>query len=201
MRHNDDGVFGLRTSFTCLSIAYVAIGVIMLIVSSVPGSVTLSLICYVLGILLTIVGVVAGILYFLRKSYRRKNRYGFILGLSCFLIGFYALCNNADFTNFFFMFIALCMLADSVIKMQFSMELLRVRSRKWWIVLSAGVITILLAMVVLINPFGTNTSSRDIYTYIVLIVDGVINLVTMIYVSLTAQRGQDESSSDQLSVM
>ena len=47
------------------------------------------------------------------------------------------------------------MILDSIVKLQYSMDLLRMKSTKWWVLLLISLITAGLAMAILVFPFKT----------------------------------------------
>ena len=174
-----DKVFpNAKLNMICLSICYIVIGIVLLMFPNL----SLKDICYVLGIVVMIVGIINVALYFVRKGYMVPNQFGFSVGVIEVLIGLFAVVRTAEFSFAFSQILALCILVDSVVKMQFSMDLLRMKTPNWWVWLILSVAMLAVAMVILINPFGEG-DIRNIFTYVVLAVDGVLNIVTVIYLS------------------
>lgn len=161
-----------------LSVYYIAIGAVLLIMPNL----SLLDICYAIGILLMICGIITVAIYFIRKKYLVSEHYGFSVGVTQFLLGLYAAVRSDDFSMILMQILAICMIFDSIVKMQNSIELFRFRTRNWWILLLLSLITAGLAFVILVVQFQ-DKSMQEIYTYSVLIFDGVVNIAVMVYLS------------------
>lgn len=168
----------MRLNILCVSVSYLVIGIILLLFPNV----SLMDLCYALGIVLLMAGIVNIAVYFIRGQYVEPERYGFSAGVTCVLIGLFAVLNNQEFTRIFFQILAFCMILDSIVKLQYSMDLLRMKSKKWWIVLLISLMTAGLALAILVYPFKTDRG-HDRYAYCILIVDGIVNLATMLYMA------------------
>lgn len=183
MRSEEKRAPSMRKGLLLLSVGYIAMGLVFLIFPNLE----LVDICYALGMVLMVIGAVQVAWYLIRKMYLQPENFGFATGLAQVLLGLFAVLKAADFAFGFAQVLAICMIADSIVKAQFAMDLLRFGSRRWYLSLLAGALTAALAMVVLINPFPEDVI-RYRYTYGVLIADGVINLVCMLLLSRADKR-------------
>lgn len=160
----------------CVSVAYIAGGVLLLLFPQV----SLPALCQAMGILLIIAGIVLIFAYFLRKRYLVPGHFEFAGGAACVLLGIFALMRTNEVAFAFSQILALLVLGDSLIKLQYSTDLLRLQEKKWWAVLLAASISIVLAMTALANPFGTD-QERLKFTYVVLVADGVLNIAVVLF--------------------
>ena len=160
----------------CISVAYIAGGVLLLLFPQV----SLPALCQAMGILLIIVGIVLIFAYFLRKRYLTPGHFEFAGGAACILLGVFALMRTGEVAFAFSQILALLVLGDSLVKLQYSTDLLRLQEKKWWAVLVAAGISIVLAMTALANPFGKD-QDRLTFTYVVLIADGVLNIAVVLF--------------------
>ncbi|MCH4239047.1 MAG: DUF308 domain-containing protein [Oscillospiraceae bacterium] len=160
----------------CISVAYIAGGVLLLMFPQI----SLPALCQAMGILLIIGGIVLIFSYFLQKRYLVPGHFEFAGGAACILLGIFALMRTTEVAFAFSQILALMVLGDSLVKMQYSMDLLRLQEKRWWAVLIAAVLSIVLAMTALANPFG-NDSIRLRFTYAVLIADGAMNIVVVLF--------------------
>ena len=175
----------MRLNILCVSVCYLVIGIILLVFPNV----SLTDLSYALGIVLIMAGIINIAVYFIRGQYLEPDRYGFSAGVTCVLIGLFAVLNNQEFTRIFFQILAFCMILDSIVKLQYSMDLLRMKSTKWWVLLLISLITAGLAMAILVFPFKTE-AGHDRYAYCILIVDGAVNMITMLYMARWIKRFQ-----------
>ncbi|HCA71605.1 MAG: DUF308 domain-containing protein [Oscillospiraceae bacterium] len=164
------------TVLICISVAYIAGGILLLMFPQV----SLPALCQAMGILLIIVGIVLIFSYFLRKRYLSPNHFEFAGGAACVLLGIFSLMRTNEVAFAFSQILALLVLCNSLIKMQYSTDLLRLREKRWWLVLLAAVCSIVLAMTALSNPFN-NDQVRLHFTYAILIVDGAMNIAVVLF--------------------
>ncbi|WOC32542.1 MULTISPECIES: HdeD family acid-resistance protein [Caproicibacterium] len=175
----------------CVSVAYIAGGVLLLLFPQV----SLPALCQAMGILLIIVGIVLVFAYFLRKRYLTPGHFEFAGGAACILLGIFSLMRTQEVAFAFSQILALLVLGDSLLKLQNSTDLLRLKEQKWWVVLLAAGASILLAMIALANPFGSD-QLRLQYTYVVLIADGVLNIAVVLFLRHAHRRYEDLSAED-----
>lgn len=175
----------------CVSVAYIAGGVMLLLFPQV----SLPALCQAMGILLIIVGIVLVFAYFLRKRYLTPGHFEFAGGAACILLGIFSLMRTQEVAFAFSQILALLVLGDSLLKLQNSTDLLRLKEQKWWVVLLAAGASILLAMIALANPFGSD-QLRLQYTYVVLIADGVLNIAVVLFLRHAHRRYEDLSAED-----
>ncbi len=175
----------LKVNTLCLSACYIAIGTVLL---ALPVEIAnMVSICYGIGIAAIIVGLINVAIYFIRKGYLQENNLGFSVGVAAVIFGLFAVLQTENFAVAFTQVLAFCMIADSIIKLQFSMDLLRLKGKWWWIVLIAALTSAGLAMMILLSPFQSE-DTKHLYTYIVLIVDGLLNIGTIAYLSWQLKR-------------
>ena len=181
----------IKTTLLCVSAAYIAIGAVLLIFPEV----SLSTICMVIGILALIIGVINITSYFLKKGYLVENQISFSIGAAELLFGLYAVIRSTDLSFTFTQVMAICMVFDSILKLQYSTDLLRLGCKTWWLLLITAVVTAGLAMAVLLYPFETEAVKLT-YTYSVLIADGVINIISIIWMKIQTKKYQSLQRTD-----
>ncbi|MCI8406631.1 MAG: hypothetical protein HFE43_06475 [Oscillospiraceae bacterium] len=168
-----DSLPSLRGALLCLAACYVVIGAVLLIF---PGM-SLVDICYGIGIAAMILGLVSVAFYFIRKGYLSESL-GFSGGVALTILGLYAVLQTERFSAAFTQVLAACMIADGIVKLQFSMDLLRLKGKLWWCVLAGALVGVGLAVAILLYDFP-DADSKNVYTYVVLIADGVLNALSV----------------------
>ncbi len=167
-----------------LSACYIVIAVVLLVFPQM-SLVDLS---YAIGIVSMIVGVLMGLLYILRKKYLEAEEYGLAIGISAVLLGLFAVIRSAEFAVAFSQILALLVMFDCIVKLQFSMDLLRMKNGNWIGIMIASAVMAVLALMILVNPFGTDIKAKDTYTYIILLIDGILNIIVVFYRSRQAKK-------------
>jgi cytochrome c oxidase subunit IV len=102
---------------------------------------------------------------------------------------------TAEIAFAFSQLLAIAVLADSLIKIQYSTDLLRLQMKKWWIVLLLAGASIALAMTALANPFGDD-AKRLTFTYAVLITDGILNIIVVLILRHAHKTYQQRRSAE-----
>lgn len=182
-----------RSMMIFASILYIILGACLLFIPKL----SLADVSKALGLLCVIAGVFEVLWYFIRKSYLYPERFGFAVGMSFLLLGLFALVRTDEFTKAFAQILALVMLFDGVVKMQFSMDLLRMKNTQWWMALVLSMLMAGLAMIILLNPFGDHDQKLT-YTYVVLLIDGVVNIVLLLYTSAQLKKFQENMITEDL---
>lgn len=168
----------LRGLLLCISACYIAIGAVLL---AFPG-VSLITVCEGIGIGAIILGIVAVAVYFIRQGFRSENNVGFSVGMAAAILGLYAVLRTEEFSRAFTQVLAFCVIADGILKLQFSMDLLRLKGKLWWLLLLLSLAVSGAAMALLLYPFSS-AGEKNFYTYIVLIVDGALNALSVFWLS------------------
>lgn len=175
------------------SIVYIILGACLLFL---PG-LSLADVSKTIGFFCVVAGVFEVLWYFIRKSYLCPERFGFAVGMSFVLLGIFALARTDEFTRGFAQILALVMLFDGVVKMQFSMDLLRMKNTQWWIALVLSLVMASLALIILLNPFESQ-EQKQTYTYVVLLVDGVVNIIVLLYTMAQLKKFQENLYAEDL---
>jgi len=194
----------LRGLLLCISACYIAIGAVLL---AFPG-ISLITVCEGIGIGAIILGIVAVAFYFIRQGFRSENNVSFAAGMAAVILGLYAVLRTQEFSRAFTQVLAFCVIADGILKLQFSMDLLRLKGKLWWLLLLLSLAVSGAAMALLLYPFPS-VEEKNFYTYIVLIIDGVLNAASVLWLSrrrgsfmkaeAALESGEDKSGSKPVS--
>lgn len=193
MKHWERNSPNLRGTLLCMAACYIVIGAVLLLFPQM----SLVSICSGIGIAAIILGLISVAVYFIRQGYLAENNIGFAGGMATALMGLYAVLQTDRFAVAFTQVLAFCMIADGIVKLQFSMDLLRLKGRLWWLLLLAALAGTGLAMAILLYPFES-VEAKNFYTYIVLITDGVLNAAAVFWLSWQRKRfGREEELSER----
>ena len=172
----------LGTVFTfLLPIVYIVLGALLLFVPDLNTKVFAEL----LGALLIILGAALVIHYFLTRAYHDMNAYGFSIGALAIILGVCVLLKSSDVANSLSVFLNLCIMLTAIIKLQNAIQLFFLRT-KWWIpVLCVSLAFLVCTVLITVNPFTDET--RDLFTYIVLLCDGVASFANAILLRIVSR--------------
>ncbi len=162
-----------------LSLCEVLVGVLLLLD---PVAFTSGIII-ALGIALLLAGIISIIHYFRVRPEEAAVEQSLARGLIECLIGLFCTFNSGWFIITFPLLsvvYGVAVLVVGVTKVQWTVDMLRLKVKKWgWVALSAA-LTILCAVVILCNPFST-TKVLWMFVAITLIVEAVVDILATIF--------------------
>ena len=167
----------LRRQTLAAALCIIAIGLIFVIY---PGT-ALDTLVRVLAAAALVVGAIKTAGYFLIKNADRPSRGSLALGLLIFIFALFFLIKPQLIVSILYVLIGFALLLDGMLQLQSAMDLRRFRSNKWVIVLALSALTILLAFVVLLDPFST-AKTLVMVSGIFLIVSGVTDLISLFFI-------------------
>lgn len=173
--------------FVLVSIAYILLGVLRLLTPN-PDEV---FICYVLGGALLLAGIIRVSLYFARRDEQRVFRSDLATGVMLLIGGVYVLIRPEEIITLLPIILGFGVLYDSILKLQYSFELKRTTLRAWWVIMVLAVLTTIAAVLLIMADF--DSAFMIYFLGIVLIFDGVVNLIALLMVSLQMRKSDKDS--------
>lgn len=159
-----------------IAVLYITLGVVFLAVPDLEAK----HICYLLAICLILIGAIRIGEYFLREGYKNINQYGFSAGLLFMILGICVIIKIEQFTGIFHLCLGVGILLTAVIKIQHTMDLRVLRDRGFVLFLILSAAMTVCGALILVNPFPEE-ATRNQFTYIVMIADGVLSIVSTSY--------------------
>lgn len=172
-----------RKSYILVSALYVVLGAVLL----VWPTASLKMICYVLGFSMVVIGLTFGIIYFTKENPQGFLQMDLVIGIVCLAFGVFILLNPAFLSHVLPFAMGIILLLGAVVKIQSSISMKRLRFRRWYLVLVGALLLIALGIVLLCNPFAQERY-MILYIGICLVLDGMINLISMICISLRVKK-------------
>lgn len=108
---------------------------------------------YMIGGLVILIGVISLIFYFAKRMIDGVYRSEFAIGILCIAFGLYVALNGGASVSFLVIIGALCAF-DGVIKLQYTLDLARMRFKAWWLPLIFSILGIAVGVVILMGLFG-----------------------------------------------
>ena len=162
-----------------LSLCEIVVGILLLLN---PAAFTKGIII-ALGIILLLAGIVSIICYFKSEPEEAAIEQGLARGLVEVLAGLFCIFNSGWFIVTFPLLTVvygIAVLLTGITKIQWMVDMLRMKMKKWgWMAFSA-VLTIICAVIILCNPFSS-TAVLWMFVAITLIVEAIVDLVAAIF--------------------
>lgn len=182
MSSKDNKVNKVKTfkkEFIFTAIALIAVGAMFVIL---PKSST-KIICYVTAGLLCVWGIIKLFMYISAERQQQAFTSFSLVGSVALIIGGVAIFINPEFfAGILATFFGCVMIVDGVLKVQYGVDLAKIGAKMWWTILILAAVIIGLGLVVVFNPFST-AMVFTIFAGAVLIINGISDIVTIIYVS------------------
>lgn len=144
----------------------------------VPGF-SLSLLCWIGGILLILFGAVKIIGYVSKDLYRLAFQFDLAFGILLIVLGGILIFRSDTMIHIIGALLGLCILADALLKVQISLDAKEFGIPHWWMIFSASIVTGLVGILLLFRP----TESARIVMILLgvsLLAEGVLNLITVL---------------------
>lgn len=154
-----------------LSIAYIIVGIILILW---PGT-AVKAVCYVISAILIIYGAYRIIRYFRSNVAERYNQFDLAIGIIAAVIGIFILIRPYLFASILPFVIGLCILVDSILKFQNALDLKKSGMNRWQLPMIISIITAVLGVILIINPFGA-TKTLVTCMGLFFIIDGIANI-------------------------
>lgn len=173
----------LKGNMILMSLVYLVLGAVLL---AWPMTV-LDAICYVVGGLVLLGGVMQLIRYFTAREELFFAPLTLVLGLVCLGLGLFLVLRSDVVQSLLPTVFGLFVIFDSVIRAQNAMELHRCGYPGWWSMLALAGLSVLLGGIMVANPFGT-IRTLVMAIGVILCIEGALNLVSILYTGIVVRR-------------
>lgn len=166
----------LRNEFFLTSLAMIAVGIMLVFFPETSGK----MICYLSGCVLLAWGVIKLIMYFVGEV-ELFGSFRLVSSVALLMCGAAALINPEFFAGILPTIFGCVMVIDGVLKLQYSIDLAKIKSKWWWIVLILSLLLVSMGLLIVFNPWSWLVGLM-IFTGILLIVNGVIDIIVVLYI-------------------
>ncbi|MCD8146278.1 MAG: DUF308 domain-containing protein [Clostridiales bacterium] len=152
------------------------------------------------GIVLTALGVLGAVAHFRLPPEEAVRNHQLAVGLIEISIGLFCVFRPSWFVETFpvlTLLYGVFLLALGVVKIQWTIDLLRLRRKQWFLALLSGFISIVVAAVLFHNPLQSTALLWNI-TAITLIVNAVLDIITIFYRSEPATEAEDTAAPNSV---
>lgn len=158
-----------------LSVFYIVFGIIS---AAVPREQFLTFF-NILGLIIMVIGAFSIFIYFLRKDYLEEHNFQVAFGALYIMAGMIVWLKPELIVSNYPLVFAGCVVIDSAIRLQYSMNLFRMKDQGWLWVFVSALASIALAAVILLADLGHDL--QRILLTVLLCFDGISNLATLFY--------------------
>lgn len=130
------------------------------------------------GLAIAIGGALQILIYFLKKDYRKPHDFSFSIGLLLVFAGLVVAVKAEYIVHYYRPVIAVAVVLDSILRMQYSMNLLRIQDKQWKIHTILAVLPAVLGVVLILVDLG---GMLENYFSFLLLLDGIANIYTVLY--------------------
>lgn len=169
----------IKNGMLLLSIAYILLGVLLLVMPET----SLLWICYAFGVVVLITGIFCLIRYARLRGISFAAPFFLVAGVITAGLGLFALAQPQVVASFLPVTFGLFILIDGCSRVGSAMDLARRHGERWWMMLLFSVLSILLGVLLIWQPFDAAVSAVMLCG-ILLIVEGAVNLGCAVYTAM-----------------
>ena len=173
----------LKWNLVLMSILYLGLGIFLLLV---PGT-AMNIVCYALGGVVLACAAVQLVRYFAVERGVFQSQLTLISGLVCLGLGAFLIIRSDIVVRILPIVFGLFVVFDSLGRIQNALELRKCQYPSWKGFLLLAVLSIVLGIVMILDPFGT-METLVMAIGVILIVEGALNLLSALYTVIAVKR-------------
>lgn len=164
-----------KTGYIVISILLCVLGIVLI---AVPDF-SVTLLCVLGGGIMMLFGLVKIIGYCSKDLYRLAFQFDLAFGILFVVLGFILIIRTDAMVNLICIVMGICVLADALLKIQISIDSRAFGIKKWWLILAMAILTGVAGFLLIFRP-SESIQIIMILFGIVLITEGVLNLITIL---------------------
>lgn len=178
-----------RKSYAVSSIAFILLGIALLLW---PG-LSIRLVCGLFGLIILIKGIGSIVNYAKAEVRTMFSYFGWIFGAAAIALGVFLLVKPETVVSVLPILVGLFVMFDGIMRLQSAFELRNAGARNWWGFLLLALLSVVLGIVMLVNPFGT-VEALVMAIGVILLVEGILNLVGTVYTNIALKGLRDTAA-------
>lgn len=169
----------VKSGMMLLSIAYIVIGMMLLIMPQT----SLLWICYAFGAVVLITGIACLIQYARIRGTGFTAPFMLVGGVITAGLGVFTLAKPQVVASFLPIVFGIFIVVDGLSRIGSAIDLAKRKGQKWWVLLLLSIISVALGILLVLHPFGAAVSVVMVCG-ILLIVEGAMNLGCILYAAM-----------------
>ena len=180
----------MKHNYFVNAVIMVLLGLVLVIWPHILGV----LLCYLLGGALIVMGVFQLISFLRGERLGFYNKFVMMMGIVLVLLGIWICTQPHIVLSIIPVVVGIIVLIHGLMDIQYTLDIKRTGSTKWWIALIAAILTLIVGLLLVFNPFTAYEISM-IMLGIAMLYDGGSDLVLLIF-SYLAQKDTDRRVRD-----
>ena len=169
----------IKTGMMLLSIAYIVIGMMLLVMPQT----SLLWICYAFGAVVLITGIVCLVQYARIRGTGFTAPFMLVGGVITACIGVFTLVRPQVVASFLPVVFGIFIVVDGLSRIGTAIDLAKRKGQKWWLLLLLSLVSVALGVVLVLHPFDA-AIGVTMLCGILLIVEGALNLGCVLYAAM-----------------
>lgn len=165
-----------------MAIALIVIGILFIVA---PAN-SVRIICYVAGAVMLVWGA-AKIVYFFVAGIREPGSFSLAGGVALIAFGVLLFVKPDLIAGIFTVLFGILLIVDSVVRLQEAVDLAKLKVKGWWLAAIVAAATLVLGCIIAFDPFSS-AQALMIFAGVSLIIDGVIDILSVIYYSAKVEK-------------
>lgn len=141
---------------------------------------SLNFIMICLGCIVVLNGIIHTISYFTTPSEFKTFSFELVQGIICIVLGLVFILNPELINSFLPFIIGAWIIIESIVKIQLAFNVKDIQNSNWLLMLGLAIITLLLGIIIIFNPFATAITITTLCG-IMLLISEVMNIGESIY--------------------
>lgn len=160
-----------KVGYLVISAALCILGVLLIVYPTISAKV----LCYILGGVLTVYGIIKMVGYFSKDLYRLAFQYDLASGALITALGVIMLVIPDGVISVTHTVIGILVLADGLFKIQIAIDAKRFGVSRWWLIAAAAILTGVVGLLLILHPFA-GAAAAMILMGVGLLAEGILNL-------------------------
>lgn len=177
---------GYETNYFVNAVIMVVLGLVLVIWPHILGV----MLCYLLGGALILMGVIQLVVFLRGERLGFYNKFSMFMGIVLVLLGIWICTQPRIVLSIIPVVVGIIVVLHGLMDLQYTLDIRRTGNTKWWIALVAAIITLVVGLLLVFNPF-TAYEVTMILLGIAMLYDGGSDLLLLVFAHL-AQKDTDK---------
>lgn len=176
----------MKQNYFVNAVIMVVLGLVLVIWPHILGV----MLCYLLGGALILMGVIQLVVFLRGERFGFYNKFSMFMGIVLVLLGIWICTQPRIVLSIIPVVVGIIVVLHGLMDLQYTLDIRRTGNTKWWIALVAAIITLVVGLLLVFNPF-TAYEVTMILLGIAMLYDGGSDLLLLVFAHL-AQKDTDK---------
>ena len=176
----------MKQNYFVNAVIMVVLGLVLVIWQHILGV----MLCYLLGGALILMGVIQLVVFLRGERLGFYNKFSMFMGIVLVLLGIWICTQPRIVLSIIPVVVGIIVVLHGLMDLQYTLDIRRTGNTKWWIALVAAIITLVVGLLLVFNPF-TAYEVTMILLGIAMLYDGGSDLLLLVFAHL-AQKDTDK---------